>query len=34
LSAHARLFQDFINRQFSYIASVNLVLIPSISFTR
>lgn len=34
LSAHVRLFQDFINRQFSYIASVNLVLIPSISFTR
>ena len=34
LSAHARLFQDFINRQFSYIASVNLVLIPSIRFTR
>ncbi len=34
LSAHARLFQDFINRQFSYIASVNLVLIPAIRFTR
>lgn len=34
LSAHARLFQDFINHQFSYIASVNLVLIPSIRFTR
>ncbi len=34
LSAHARLFQDFINHQFSYIASLNLVLIPSISFTR
>ena len=34
LSAHARLFQDFINHNFSYIASVNLVLIPSIRFTR
>ncbi len=34
LSAHARLFQDFINHQFSYIASVNLVLIPAIRFTR
>lgn len=34
LSAYARLFQDFIKRQFSYIASINLVLIPSISFTR
>ena len=34
LSAHARLFQDFINRQFSYIASVNLVLVPSIRFSK
>ena len=34
LSAHARLFQDFINHKFSYIASANLVLIPAIRFTR
>ena len=34
LSAHARIFRDFINRQFSYTASANLVLIPSISFSR
>ncbi|MBP5367806.1 MAG: carboxypeptidase-like regulatory domain-containing protein [Bacteroidales bacterium] len=34
LSAHARIFQDFINHKFSYIASANLVLIPAIRFTR
>ena len=34
LSAYARIYQDFINSQFSYTVGANLVLIPAIRFSR
>ncbi|MBR4625270.1 MAG: carboxypeptidase-like regulatory domain-containing protein [Alphaproteobacteria bacterium] len=34
LSAYARIYQDFINSQFSYTVGANLVLVPAIRFSR
>ena len=34
LSAYARIYQDFINSQFSYTVGANLVLVPAIRFSK